>query len=156
MKLASYLNIINITEVSTVLIFYSFSPKNSINLLLHSYSPHNSTTHFQFMRAIHSINNYKEQRLQISIRSLSLTRWVTSLNWLVFFFMIFMLICFRGITKHENLFFVKLFVYKNLVLYYVFCNMNWFVWYVLNYLSMNSCLKFHIAKIYFNIDINFP
>ena len=30
-----------------------------------------------------------------------------------------MLICFRGITKHENLFFVKLFVYENLV--FVLC-----------------------------------
>ena len=74
MKLASYLNSTNVTKISTVLIFYSFSPKNSINLLLHSYSPHNSTNHFQFMRDIHSTNNYKEQHLQISIHSLSLTR----------------------------------------------------------------------------------
>ena len=74
MKLVSYLNSTKVIEVSTVLIFYSFSPKNSINLLLHSYSPHNSTNHFQFMRAIHSTNNYKEQHLQISICSLSLIR----------------------------------------------------------------------------------
>ena len=74
MKLASYLiNNTNVIEVFTVLIFYYFFPKNSINLLLHSYSPYNSTNHFQFMRVIHSTNNYKEQHLQISIRSLSLT-----------------------------------------------------------------------------------
>ena len=73
MKLASYLNNTNVTEVSTVLIFYSFFPKNSINLLLQSYSPHNSTNHFQVMCAIHSTNNYKEQHLQISIHSLSFT-----------------------------------------------------------------------------------
>ena len=36
-----------------------------------------------------------------------------------FLFIIFMLICFRGITKHENLGFVKLFVHANLV--FVFC-----------------------------------
>ena len=74
MKLASYLNSTNVTEVSTILIFYSFSPKSSINIFLHSYSPQNSTNHFQFMRVIYSTNNYEEQHLQISIRSLSLTR----------------------------------------------------------------------------------
>ena len=36
-----------------------------------------------------------------------------------FFFMIFMLICFRGIVKYENLVFVKLFVHANLV--FVLC-----------------------------------
>ena len=40
MELASYLNNTNATKVSTVLILHSFSPK--INLLLYSYSPHNS------------------------------------------------------------------------------------------------------------------
>ena len=74
MKLASYLYSTNVIEVSTVLIFYSFSPKNFINLLLYSYSPHNSTNHFQSMCAIHSTNNYKEQHLQISICFLSLIR----------------------------------------------------------------------------------
>ena len=74
MKLTFYLNYTNVTEVSKIHISYSFSPKNSINLLLHSYSPHNSINHFQFMRAIYSTNNYKEQHLQIFIHSLSLTR----------------------------------------------------------------------------------
>ena len=74
MKLTFYLNYTNVTEVSTIHISYSFSPKNSINLLLHFYSPHNSINHFQLMRAIHSTNNYKEQHLQIFIHSLSLTR----------------------------------------------------------------------------------
>ena len=42
MELASYLNSTNATEVSTIFIFYSFSPKKSTNLLLYFYSPHNS------------------------------------------------------------------------------------------------------------------
>ena len=46
MKLASYLNSTNVTEISTVFIFYSFSPINFINFLLHSYSPHNLPTIF--------------------------------------------------------------------------------------------------------------
>ena len=74
MKLVFYLNSTNVTEVSTVLILYYFSPKNSINLILQSYFPHNSTKHFQFMHAIHSTNNYTEQHLQIFIYFLSLTR----------------------------------------------------------------------------------
>ena len=54
MELASYLNSINATEVFTILIFYSFSPKNSINLLLHSYSPYNSINHFS-IHACHTL-----------------------------------------------------------------------------------------------------
>ena len=105
MKLASYLNSTNVTEVFMVIIFYSFSPYNSIN-------------HFS-IHACHTLqttirnNTCKKSILYLFQGELHLLSSYFS------FYIIFMLICFRDTAKHENLVFVKLFVHENLV--FVLC-----------------------------------
>ena len=99
-----------------VLIFYSFSPINCTNLLLHS-------TLIPLIILPTIFNSCVPYILQTTISNNTckylsvLCLFEGELHFLssYFFFIMFMLIHFRGIAKHENLVFVKLFVHANLV-----------------------------------------
>ena len=102
---------------STVLIFYSFSPINSINLLLHS-------TLIPLIILPTIFNSCMPYILQTTISNnickyLSVLYLLEGELHLLSSYFSLMLICFRGIAKHEYLVFVKLFVHANLV--FVLC-----------------------------------